>query len=894
MRTLLFKTKKGAKSHAALHDSISIFRKSKRIILLLTGILASTGLSFGQNECNLGTNIPNDVKQVIQRGFATNSQQGEGIERTYDGDPNTIYHSSWGGGKFPITIEYIFNNVDRIDYFVYTPRLDDSDNGRFQEIEIYYSTAEAPRVFNKACNFNLNAPHKALSLNFPNAIRNPKNIRIIIRSGMNNFASCAEMAFYKKAENAPPSNVFKDNIGSWIKTGTTQPTINAMPDGFYKNLAQCMFNGTYDTTYRVQKYEPYATLTTLASQLKTNLYSTLENPTGIYLEPGPAIIFVDNDFGQNISMRVYDYSLGSKSIKNNTYPLRSGVNIIQVLNTGLAYINYYSDNYRNLQPIKIHIASGKVNGYFDISKHDNATWRDLLRNQTTSMIDLKGNKIGMLYPKASLLQFSPVNGRELVQFYDEIVKLEQTQMGLYKYNKVPKNHMFAYAYEEPGWFADDNGAHYGGGLNATCSVENMRHNNIWGIAHELGHINQIRPGLYWVSTSEVTNNIYSVWATYQFTIPPYNRKLETEIVNDCLLTAAETGLGHGSGNLMAGGRFNAFLNNGIVKKQQWLCQYGYDALKIDEPEPDWQNGNGDHFVKLCPLWQLMLYYQEVHPEKKDWYGDVAEIVRNTNEANLSNGTLLTNFLKNTCDIVHEDLTEYFQKVGMLRTYNKIMKDYHDAPLVVTAADSAAVVSYIQGKHFPKPESPAIYYLSANSVDAFKRHADVEGTFNVGCSAPEGDGVARSITVNHGDWRNVVVFETYNGSKLTNLSMVGAGYTFDNKTRVYYPAGSTAVYAVGWNGKKTLVYGIASCTPLLNVVSNIMGTSFNLKVETLPQGSNYDISLDGGRTFIKTNVTATPIVIQDLARNQNYKVVTRLNFAGRSSSSDVTNVTTAAQ
>lgn len=882
---------KESKNYAVLPYSRLSVLKNKRYLLLLIGFLATSGLSFGQNACNLGTNITKDTKQTIQNAIASNFEPKDGIENSYDGNTATLYHSRWAGGGLPITLQYNFNNVDRIDYIVYKPRQDRSNNGKFMETEVLYSTTAAPDVFSKVCSFNFNAPNSSTILNFPITLRSPKSIRIIIKSGTNNFASCAEMEFYKKAENAPPSTIFKDNIGSWIKPGITQATINSMPDGFYKNLAQCMFSGEYDTTFRVQKYEPYANIVTLANQLKTSHYSSLENPTGIYLVPGTAVIIIDNDFGQNISMRVYDYSLGAKNIKDNTYPLHTGVNIIQVLNTGLAYINYYSDSYRNLQPIKIHIASGEINGYFDISKHDNVKWNNLLRNQTTSMIDLKGKKIGMLYPKAALLQFCPNSGKELVQLYDTIVSTEQTQMGLYKYNKVPKNHMFAYAYEEPGWFADDRGAHFGGGLNETCNIETIKQENIWGIAHELGHVNQIRPGLKWVSTAEVTNNVYSCWATYHLAPPLFKRRLETEIVNDCLLNAIETGLGHGSGNNIEGGRFNAFLNNGIVKKQQWLCQYGCDAIKADGTDNNWQNGNGDNFVKLCPLWQLVLYYQVVHPEKKDWYADLAEIVRNTNEANLSNGSLLTNFMKNTCDVVHEDLTEYFQKVGMLRTYNRFMNDYTSAQLTVTAADSAAVVSYIQQKHYPKPASPALFYLSANSVNAFKNHTDVEGTANVGCTAPAGNGVARSITVDHSTWKNVVLFETYNGSKLTNLSMVGTGYTNNNKTSVYYPTGSTSVYAVGWNGKKTLAYGAASCTPLLNAISNIAETSFTLKVETLPPGSSYDISLDGGSTYSKTNVTATPLDLQNLTRGTSYKIVTRLNYGGKSTTSDITNVRT---
>ena len=133
--------------------------------------------------------------------------------------------------------------------------------------------------------------------------------------------------------------------------------------------------------------------------------------------------------------------------------------------------------------------------------------------------------------------------------------------------------------------------------------------------------NQIRPGLKWVSTTEVTNNVYSVCARYKFYRE--NMPLERERCND------------GNDNNVLGGRFNSYLNYGIIKGEQWLCQKGQDNM-----DPSKYPYGGDHFVKLCPLWQLLLYYREiVGGEKRDWYGDVAEIVRNTDESQLTNGQL---------------------------------------------------------------------------------------------------------------------------------------------------------------------------------------------------------------------------------------------------------------
>lgn len=95
-------------------------------------------------------------------------------------------------------------------------------------------------------------------------------------------------------------------------------------------------------------------------------------------------------------------------------------------------------------------------------------------------------------------------------------------------------------------------------MNELASTTKSLREGVWAIAHEFGHVNQIRPGLKWVSTTEVTNNVYSVCARYKFYRE--NMPLEHERCND------------GNDNNVRGGRFNSYLNYGIIKGEQWLCQ----------------------------------------------------------------------------------------------------------------------------------------------------------------------------------------------------------------------------------------------------------------------------------------------------------------------------------
>lgn len=408
-------------------------------------------------------------------------------------------------------------------------------------------------------------------------------------------------------------------------------------------------------------------------------------------------------------------------------------------------------------------------------------WREILNKATYGCIDIKGDRVNLVFGVNSIKTYCDNLGK-LIQNYDDIVELEHELMGLDKWGRRPKNHMFARVTKD-GLFADGWGAGwYEGCMNELASTTKSLREGVWAIAHEFGHVNQIRPGLKWVSTTEVTNNVYSVCARYKFYRE--NMPLEHERCND------------GNDNNVRGGRFNSYLNYGIIKGEQWLCQKGQDNM-----DPSKYPYGGDHFVKLCPLWQLLLYYREiVGGEKRDWYGDVAEIVRNTDESQLTNGQLQLNFMRNTMDVVKEDLTDFFIKAGMLKPIDKELDDYARGQMTITQTDCDELVKY--ASKYSKPATPVLYYLSANSQKAFKDKLAVEGTYNEGVKVRNNGW----IVIDHDVWKNAVVFETYQGDELKYAAIVGTDSPDLSETKVCYPEGSTRIEAVSWDGKRKLVYG----------------------------------------------------------------------------------------
>lgn len=724
-----------------------------------------------------------DIFLPIASGKASEfNSDDESIEKSFDGTASTWYHSRWYGTVLPVKLEYTFETPQDVDYFVYKPR-GSGNNGNWKKFDLYVSTAQKEN-YEKIASYDFTGSSSSSKISFAEPLKGVKSFRFEVNEAVGGVVSCGEMEFYRNAAPvAGLTEVFADELCSELRADVDQRKIDGLENNFFRMIAQSLYDKTYDLEYRVQTYEPYREINDLATEMKTSGYNPFENPTGIYFKDGEeAVVILGNTNGEQVNLKVYDFDAvrqGNSTPDPVSYPLNEGINKLRIVHGGLSYIEYYTPNWRTASALKLHIASGKVNGYYDKHRDALANWREILNKATYGCIDIKGDRINLVFGVNSVKTHCDDLG-DLIQSYDNIVKLEHELMGLDQHNRRPKNHMFGRVTKD-GLFADGWGAGwYEGCMNELANAAKSKGN--WAIAHELGHVNQISPGLKWVSTTEVTNNVYSVCVRYQFGRD--SMPLEQEKCND------------GNNNNVLGGRFNSYLNYGIIKGEQWLCQKGQDNM-----DPSKYPYGGDHFVKLCPLWQLLLYYREiVGGEKRDWYGDVAEIVRNTDESQLTNGQLQLNFMRNTMDVVKEDLTDFFIKAGMLKPIDKELDDYARGQMTITQTDCDELVKY--ASKYPKPATPVLYYLSANSEKSFKDKLAVEGTYNEGVKVRNNGW----IVINHDVWKNAVVFETYQGDELRYAAIVGTDSPDLSETKVCYPEGSTRIEAVSWDGKRILVYG----------------------------------------------------------------------------------------
>ncbi|MFA7616781.1 MAG: M60 family metallopeptidase [Weeksellaceae bacterium] len=746
------------------------------------------------NTAELQPNGANDVKAVILTNGSTASswQPGENIEKSFDNLLNTLYHSNWNNTEFPVTLNYRLDGTTQIDYLKYIPRSDGGMNGFFGNTAISYNTVSNPD-FIFLTNYDFGQSGMPEIVQFQNPIT-PLNIKIVVYDGYGNFASCAEMEFYKSGTTsnpAPPAGIFADALCSELMPGVTQSQINGISSQFYKSLAQCLFDQTYNKEFRVQDYEVYLPVSQIHNQLKLTGYSPFENPTGMIFNSGEKIaLFVQNLSGSSgVYLKIKDFANGYSG-SESFYLLKNGLNVFETGNTGLGYISYYNTNL-NLADVKINIVSGIVNGYFHYLKSDNSDWQDLLSKTTYPKIDIIGKYAHLVYDRDALLIGNPNNGKELIDQYDLINRHERLLMGLYKYDRSPKNRITALGEYGGGYYAGGTGIHldWTWGIPAMADPQGL---DLWGIPHEFGHENQIRPDLKWIGTTEVTNNIYSVWVYYQMN--PEGKKytrLESESVSP----------GQGMPSTV-GGRINGAINSTFVNGNPLQLNVDYDVFRV-----------------LVPFWQLELYYQLAGASRNApeldfdypgsytgidyarWYGTVAELSRNTNSQNMTNGELVMNFVKNSCDAVQENLIGFFTDTGFLKPIDVYIDDYGVEQLKITQSMIDDAIAYVQSKNYQQPVSPVIRYISAHSVNAFKNQLAAQGETGVGVEK-----TGNLLIVQNGDWKNSIAFEVYDtDNELMHVAIVGTGDISLATTRIYYPSDAKKVYAVGFDGQKILVY-----------------------------------------------------------------------------------------
>ena len=623
------------------------------------------------------TGIKEDLKITVKSATASSRHTGEDIDKSYDGNMKTLYHSDYYGTTnrttFPVTLTYRFENVETMDYLVYHPRTDSGTNGNFKEFDLYVATAENPALTLYG-SYNFMGGGSPSVVSFSPALAGPATIEFRVKSGAGagqGFVSCAEMQFFRRnPDNFDHTTLFTDLTCSRLKPGITPAIIEQVPNIFYRELALEIFRGEYDLEFRVQQYRAWQHPDVMAAANKTEPYSLRDNPTGIYVRQGEELIVLADDLhGRNVSLYVqkpHDGTAGTQ-LGGSAYPLNTGANKIKVANEGLIYVMYHTPTGTE-DPVRINIATGHVNGYFDSRKHTKDDWKRLLDKASYVLFDLLGEYAHLTFHTDSFREYTP-DGLALVNKYDELVRLEQEFMGLHKYDRAFRNRLYFLVMNNSNYI---HATSYYTGYDVSTQKDILDLDkftaNPWGVAHEAGHIHQTRPGFKWKGMTEVTNNIHSLYVQTAF-----------------------------------GNRSRLIKEDYYTKGFAIIDGTGAKTAHIDIP---------DVFCQLIPFWQLKLYMHDV-AGKPDFYKDLYEKIR-VNPDPATDGQCQMEFVKVACDVAQVDFTEFFDAWGFFVPVNKTVDDYGNAPFIVTQTMIDDCKAYIAGKGYVKP-ARAVQRLTDDNV-----------------------------------------------------------------------------------------------------------------------------------------------------------------------------------
>ena len=308
---------------------------------------------------------------------------------------------------------------------------------------------------------------------------------------------------------------------------------------------------------------------------------------------------------------------------------------------------------------------------------------------------------------------------------------------------------------------------------------------------------------------ETTNNVYSAWVEHKLGTGYHRLEDENSGIDDY--------------RSMRGGRFNAYLEEGVRKGVAWQLQDGPDYHGTQPNEVTVRgedvagnsigtvtttSRNYDHFVKVVPLWQLELYCLEAG-KAPDAYAKMLEAVRKDNTSR-TNGQYQIEFMRTFCDSTQINFLPFFEKAGMLRPIDRFVEDYGRGWNIITEGMIKELKDYIEAKNYA-PIPKELNYINVYNWETFRDKGVIDETIpvNTGCSRS-----GNFVTVDNEVWKNAVAFETYNSNdELVRISMYclrNRGERYNTRyTQVLFPMTGTDrasyIMAVGYDGQRVKCY-----------------------------------------------------------------------------------------
>ncbi len=280
----------------------------------------------------------------------------------------------------------------------------------------------------------------------------------------------------------------------------------------------------WEKIFRVRDINPYSAAGTWNNLLKIgNEYTSLSNPTGVWLNPyKPTYIYVGDDIPEGATLKLRSVQK-TDTQGSDIATLTKGLNVVSANTAGALYFVYtvttdLSDTSKKLADypaLPVHIEGGTVDGYFDATRpgiDTDSAWKEMVSDGlfAKSMVMMKGRRLIYQLNGTLTKQYIPEKMREIVDFWDWMMDVFHEKMAINDYydrwNNVNGFYSCTYNY----MFATTYGTYYNENtLSEVLDYDKMSAGggSLWGPAHENGHNHQSMINM--IGCTEISNNLFS-------------------------------------------------------------------------------------------------------------------------------------------------------------------------------------------------------------------------------------------------------------------------------------------------------------------------------------------------------------------------------------------------
>ncbi len=446
-----------------------------------------------------------------------------------------------------------------------------------------------------------------------------------------------------------------------------------MPE-YMINIALKVKNETwanFEKDFRIHEYKPYSDASYWNEKMMSSGGSYMGNPTGIYAaNDGDEIyVFVDEEVSSDATLYIagcvenqliYSAKTGTK--------LSKGLNVVEGVKNALYYIVYTADTKRMTKTlsewpnIKIHVEGGKVNGYYDLSRHSDAEYKALRNASTLGRFTLRGEHSLIHLKTTSFKTVFPNTVDKSICWYDSVAVWEKDLMGMteavatgkkagYPWFLTGGEAIYPLYYNNPNFAIEGEPEDAGyanstayrvsfNGLDCIKNCLNALNPNMddWCAGHECGHNNQRAINVE--GCTEASNNVFSNLVRYL------------------------------DGLNASGGSTLATVMDEYARREPFYYR--------------------DVNSRLRMYWNFYLYYH-LGQKNTSFYPELFKALRKDpltlyNASNNNNGGL--KFVRKVCEVAQEDLTDFFDIWGFfepIKVGSKI-EDYGQHSIAVTKAN----------------------------------------------------------------------------------------------------------------------------------------------------------------------------------------------------------------